>query len=121
MLEVVESESQPIESTSSRLPEVVKKLVAFSLGMMILYTGIAGAFDSLVQRSVMLASVILLAFMVYPPSIKGRFLFLGRAIDALLCVFAIAACLYVAWNQNRILTQLPIAGVAVTGLRLLRR
>lgn len=111
MLEAVESESQPIESTSSRLPEVIKKLVAFSLGMMILYTGIAGAFDSLVQRSVMLASVILLAFMVYPPSIKGRFLFLGRAIDGLLCVFAIAACLYVAWNQNRILTQLPIAGV----------
>lgn len=111
MLEVVERGSHPIESASSGLPEVIKRLVAFSLGMMILYTGIAGAFDSLVQRSVMLASVILLAFMVYPLSIKRRFQFLGRAVDVLLCVFAISACLYVAWNQNRILTQLPMAGV----------
>lgn len=109
MLEIPESESQSIESKSTRLVEVAKKLAAFSLGIMILYTGLAGAFDSLVQRSIMLASVILLAFMVYPPTVKGRLFFPGRIIDCVLCILAIAACLYVAWNQNRILTQLPIA------------
>ncbi|MEC9483225.1 MAG: TRAP transporter fused permease subunit [Halomonas sp.] len=95
-----------------------------------MYTSAAGPFDSLVQRSVFLALVVLLGLAIYPLVAGTRWRPLGIAIDLALAASAVVACSYIAVNQNRILIELPwatswdmlmTAALVVTVLELSRR
>ncbi|WP_035725578.1 TRAP transporter permease [Fodinicurvata fenggangensis] len=108
----------------------LKRFVALLIGLFILYTAAFGAFDSLIQRSLMLTLVITLAFLSYPLEISGVSRLVTRGFDALLWLVSCAACLHVTWTANEILTTLPwaepsdmvlIGVLVVTILELARR
>lgn len=83
--------------------------LALTLGGLILYTAATGPFESLIQRSIFLALVILLGLTVYPLGAGTRWRPLGIALDLVLAVGAVLACGYVAMNAERILVELPWA------------
>ncbi|MBS9405416.1 TRAP transporter fused permease subunit [Halomonas sp. TRM85114] len=83
--------------------------LALTLGGLILYTAATGPFESLIQRSIFLALVILLGLTVYPLGTGTRWRPLGIALDLVLAVGAVLACGYVAMNSERILVELPWA------------
>ncbi len=85
------------------------KVLALMLGGLILYTSATGPFESLVQRSVFLALVILLGLVIYPLGAGKRWRPLGLAVDLALAVGVVLACGYVAMNHDRILVELPWA------------
>ncbi|MFC3282134.1 TRAP transporter permease [Litchfieldella rifensis] len=89
--------------------ENLTKALALALGGLILYTSATGPFDSLVQRAVFLALVILLGLTVYPLGAGKRWRPLGIAVDLTLAVGVVLACGYVAMNHERILVELPWA------------
>src|SRR5690554_3076038 len=89
--------------------ENLTKLLALALGALILYTSATGPFESLVQRGVFLALVLLLGLTIYPLWAGTRWRPLGVAIDAALAAGAVIACGFVAGNHERILTELPWA------------
>ncbi|MGO3700659.1 MULTISPECIES: TRAP transporter permease [Halomonas] len=89
--------------------ETVTKGLALILGGLILYTSATGPFESLIQRSIFLALVILLGLAVYPLGEGKRWRPLGLAVDIFLAVGVVAACSYVAMNYEQILVELPWA------------
>ncbi|TVP47531.1 MAG: TRAP transporter fused permease subunit [Halomonas sp.] len=89
--------------------ETVTKGLALLLGGLILYTSATGPFESLIQRSIFLALVILLGLAVYPLGEGKRWRPLGIAIDAVLALGVVLACSYVAFNYEQILVELPWA------------
>ncbi|BBI49629.1 hypothetical protein HORIV_20500 [Vreelandella olivaria] len=89
--------------------ETLTKGLALLLGGLILYTSAIGPFESLIQRSLFLALVILLGLAVYPLGQGKRWRPLGIAIDTLLAVGVVVACSYVAFNHEQILVELPWA------------
>jgi len=89
--------------------ETVTKGLALLLGGLILYTSATGPFESLIQRSIFLALVILLGLAVYPLGQGKRWRPLGIAIDAVLAAGVVYACSYVALNYEQILVELPWA------------
>ena len=84
-------------------------LVALFLGGFIFYTSATGPFESLVHRSLFLALVIGLGLLTYPLGAGKSWRPLGIAIDSLLALGAITACLFITFNANSILTTLPWA------------
>ncbi|MGX1306267.1 TRAP transporter 4TM/12TM fusion protein [Amorphus suaedae] len=108
----------------------LKRAVALVIGVFVLYTATAGPFDALVQRSVMVALVVTLGFLSYPLKLSGRARIVSLAIDLALWAGTMAACLYVTFSANWIMTSLPMAGpveialaavLVVTLLELARR
>lgn len=104
--------------------------LALSLGALILYTSAFGAFESLVQRSLFLTLVLLLGLTLYPLGRGTSWRRIGGVVDVLLALGVVVACVYVALNQQRILTELPwatprdmalCAVLVVTVLELSRR
>ncbi|MFI0474117.1 TRAP transporter permease [Halomonas sp. HMF6819] len=85
------------------------KVLALMLGGLILYTSATGAFESLFQRSLFLALVLLLGLALYPLGAGKHWRPLGLAIDLILAVGVILACGYVALNHDQILIELPWA------------
>jgi TRAP transporter 4TM/12TM fusion protein len=83
--------------------------LALTLGGLILYTSATGPFESLVQRGIFLALVILLGLTVYPLGAGKRWRPLGVAFDLALAVGTVLACGYVVMNYERILIELPWA------------
>lgn len=90
--------------------ENLTRVLALTLGGLILYTSATGPFESLIQRGIFLALVILLGLTVYPLGAGTRWRPLGLAVDASLAVGVVLACGYVVMNQERILVELPWAG-----------
>lgn len=86
------------------------------LALFILYTSAFGVFDALVQRSVFVALVICLGVLQYPAGEGRGWRPLGRVIDAAIALATLAACGYVAWNADAIMTSLPTAGGLEIGL-----
>ncbi|WP_163559290.1 TRAP transporter fused permease subunit [Halomonas sp. NO4] len=84
--------------------------LALTLGGLILYTSATGPFESLIQRGIFLALVILLGLTIYPLGAGSRWRPLGLVIDLALAVGVVLACGYVVMNQERILVELPWAG-----------
>ncbi len=108
----------------------LRRAVALAIGLFILYTAAAGAFDALIQRSIMVALVVSLGFLAYPLKLSGAAAKLGLAVDLCLWAATTAACVYVAVNAETIMTSLPTAGpidialaavLVVTLLELARR
>ncbi|MGM0783719.1 MAG: TRAP transporter permease [Pseudomonadota bacterium] len=90
--------------------ENLTRVLALTLGGLILYTSATGPFESLIQRGIFLALVILLGLTVYPLGAGTRWRPLGLAVDSSLAVGVVLACGYVVMNQERILVELPWAG-----------
>ncbi|MDQ0314539.1 TRAP transporter permease [Amorphus orientalis] len=112
------------------MAEKLRRGVALVIGAFVLYTATAGPFDSLVQRSLMVALVITLGFLSYPLRPPARLRYLAIAVDLVLWTGAMAACFYVTFSANWIMTSLPMAGpldialaavLVVTLLELARR
>ncbi|MGQ2908120.1 MAG: TRAP transporter permease [Aliihoeflea sp.] len=95
-----------------------RRLVAATIGAFVLWTAYAGQFESLVQRSVMVALLLLLGFLTYPLRPGGRARVWSIALDVVLAGIGIAAAVYVTFNANRIMTTLPMASPLELGLTL---
>ena len=106
------------------------KSIAVLLGLFILYTSAFGAFESLVQRAIFLALVVVLGLLMFPLGRDRPWRPLGVAVDAILGAFTLAACGYVIVNYDEIMSSLPMAtrydialtvGVVVAVLDVSRR
>jgi TRAP transporter 4TM/12TM fusion protein len=101
---------------------IMRSAVSLLIGLFILWTALGGPFDSLVQRSVMLALVITLGFLQFPLRLKGRTPVWTYVLDAILWAGAVAACIYVTATAQTIMTSLPLAtpaDMALTALLVL--
>lgn len=95
-----------------------RRLIAATIGAFVLWTAFAGQFESLVQRSVMVALLLLLGFLTYPLRPGGRARVWSIALDVVLAGIGIAAAVYVTFNAHRIMTTLPMASPLELGLTL---
>ncbi len=85
--------------------------LAAALGLFTLYTAAAGPYVSLIQRPVFLALAICLGLAIYPLWEGRRLRPLGLALDLLAAAVTLVACAYVVVHQDRIMTELPWAGL----------
>ncbi len=89
--------------------ERVQKGLAILVGAFVFYTAATGPFEGLIQRAIFLALVASLGFALYPLGAGKSWRPLGLAIDLVLCAVTVAACGYVVWNYDEIMTTLPWA------------
>ena len=87
----------------------LQKALAIIVGAFVFYTAATGPFEGLMQRAVFLALVCSLGFSLYPLGAGKSWRPLGLAVDLSLCLATIAACAYVVWNYDEIMTTLPWA------------
>ncbi|MGB6155641.1 MAG: hypothetical protein WBF60_07025, partial [Castellaniella sp.] len=85
-------------------------LLTLALSLFVLWTAAFGAQSSLVQRSLFLALVILVALLKFPLFKDSRWRPLGMLIDTVLGIAAAGSCLWVTVNADRIMNSLPTAG-----------
>jgi len=84
--------------------------LALVLSLFVLYTSAFGVLESLVQRSVFLALVIVLALLRYPLGGGARWRPLGIVVDLAMGVAAAGTCVWVAAHADEIMNSLPTAG-----------
>ncbi|HEV7436342.1 MAG TPA: TRAP transporter fused permease subunit [Pseudorhizobium sp.] len=87
----------------------VQKSLAILVGAFVFYTAATGPFEGLIQRAIFLALVSSLGFALYPLGAGRTWRALGLAIDLALTAVTIAACGYIVWNYDSIMTTLPWA------------
>ncbi len=88
------------------------------LSLFVLGTAIFGARDALVQRSLFLGLVILVALLRYPLFKGSRWWGLGVVIDVALGLMATASCMWVTLNADIIMNSLPTAGTLEIGMTI---
>ncbi|WP_040485567.1 TRAP transporter permease [Lutibaculum baratangense] len=98
--------------------ERLRQAVALVIGVFILYTASMGPFDSLIQRSIMVALVITLGVLSFPSPFASRHPLVANLVDAVFWAGSMAACLFVTFSANWILTSLPMAGPLHIGLTI---
>jgi TRAP transporter 4TM/12TM fusion protein len=80
-------------------------VMAILLTLFQLYTSFAGAFPNLIQRSIHIGFVFVLAFVLYPATVKrspkGRFSF----PDLLMMILGVITCIYIVLNYDRIMLE----------------
>jgi TRAP transporter 4TM/12TM fusion protein len=89
--------------------ERVQKALAILVGVFVFYTAATGPFEGLIQRAVFLALVCSLGFALFPLGAGRSWRPAGLVIDLALCAATLAACAYVVWNYDEIMTSLPWA------------
>lgn len=89
--------------------ERVQRALAILVGAFVFYTAATGPFEGLIQRAIFLALVTALGFALYPLGAGRAWRPLGLAVDLALCAATLAACGYVIWNYDQIMTSLPWA------------
>lgn len=77
--------------------------LAIAVAVFHLYTGFAGAYGALIQRSIHLSPILVLTYLLYPTATKERFYVFGRALDTLLVIGSITIGLYII-DQYHVLT-----------------
>lgn len=77
--------------------------LAIAVAIFHLYTGFAGAYGALIQRSIHLSPILVLTYLLYPTATKERFYVFGRALDTLLVIGSITIGLYII-DQYHVLT-----------------
>ncbi|WP_029620662.1 TRAP transporter permease [Pseudorhizobium marinum] len=87
----------------------VQKSLAIIVGAFVFYTAATGPFEGLIQRAIFLALVSCLGFALYPLGGGKSWRRLGLAIDVTLAVVTVAACGYIVWHYDAIMTTLPWA------------
>ena len=88
------------------------------LSLFVLGTAVFGARESLVQRPIFLALIIVVALFRYPLWRNTRWWRLGAAIDVALGTAAAASCLWVALNADTIMNSLPTAQGVEIGMTI---
>ncbi len=83
--------------------------LSVALSLFVLYTAAFGQFESLVQRPVFTALVVLITVLLYPLGAHTSWRQLGIVIDAALAIATVAACAYVTYFHNAIMVDLPNA------------
>lgn len=89
--------------------ERLQKGLAILVGAFVFYTAATGPFEGLIQRALFLALVTTLGFALYPLGAGKSWRPVGLAVDLGLTAVTLAACGYVVWNYDRIMTTLPWA------------
>jgi TRAP transporter 4TM/12TM fusion protein len=84
-------------------------LLSALLSLFVLYTCATGPFESIIQRAIFLAILICLGVLYYPLWDKTRWRPAGMIIDACMVLASLAACVYVIYNYDMIMTTLPMA------------
>lgn len=106
------------------------KAIAVLLGAFILWTSAAGTFESLIQRAIFLALVVVLGLLMFPLGSGRPWRPAGLAVDLVLGAFTLAACGYVIIDYDEIMNSLPMAtwydialtaGVVIAVLEVSRR
>lgn len=90
-------------------PERIQKGLAVLVGAFVFYTAATGPFEGLIQRAIFLALVASLGFALYPLGVGKSWRPVGLVIDLALTTITVAACGYVVWNYDQIMTTLPWA------------
>jgi TRAP transporter 4TM/12TM fusion protein len=93
----------------SGLRAILARWLSVMLSLLVLYTAAFGQYDSLIQRPVFTALVVVLTLLFYPLGVHGKGRALGAAADIVLALFTIAACAYVTVNSDTIMVDLPNA------------
>lgn len=80
------------------------------LAVFVLYTSAFGAFEGIIQRAIFLILIMILGFTMYPmfrkpPRVGWPF----NALETLLCIISVAACVRVIVNYEQIILTLPTA------------
>ncbi|WP_420550470.1 TRAP transporter permease [Litorivicinus lipolyticus] len=78
--------------------------IAIALGVFIFYTSLFGAFETLIQRATFVAAIVTLGLLLNPS--PGRF---GWAVDLVLWSGVIGSVVYVIYEFENIMNNLPIA------------
>lgn len=108
----------------------IQKTLAILVGAFVFHTAATGPFEGLIQRAIFLALVCALGLALYPLGAGKSWRPVGLAVDLALCAVTTAACGYVIWNYDTIMTSLPWAttldkaltlGLVVAVLELGRR
>ncbi len=86
------------------------------LSLFVLGTAFFGAREALVQRSIFLAFVIVIALLRYPLLKGTRWSTLGSLVDGLLGLAATASCVWVTLHADAIMNSLPTAGPLELGM-----
>lgn len=89
--------------------ERVQKGLAILVGMFVFYTAASGPFEGLIQRALFLALVAALGYALFPLGAGKSWRPLGLIVDLALTAITLAACGYVVWNYDQIMTTLPWA------------
>lgn len=79
-------------------------LIAIALGVFIFYTALMGSFETLIQRSIFVLSIVTLGLLLYPT--KGK---LGWALDGLMWSGVAVSVGYILIQFETIMNDLPIA------------
>jgi TRAP transporter 4TM/12TM fusion protein len=90
--------------------------LALFVGAFVFYTAATGPFEGLIQRALFLALVAALGFALYPLGAGKPWRPVGLAIDLVLTAVTVAACGYVVWHYDEIMTSLPWASALDIGL-----
>ncbi len=102
-----EAEPRKLSGGMAKFASVMAILLTFFQ----LYTSFVGAFPNLIQRSIHIGFVFVLAFTLYPASVrrspKGRF----SIPDLLMMILGVVACTYVVLNYDRIMLEPGVSGV----------
>lgn len=96
--------------------ERIQSALALFVGAFVFYTAATGPFEGLIQRALFLALVSALGFALYPLGAGKPWRAVGLAIDVVLTSVTVAACGYVVWHYDEIMTSLPWASALDIGL-----
>jgi TRAP transporter 4TM/12TM fusion protein len=92
--------------------------MTLALSLFVLGTAVFGAREALVQRSIFLALVIIIALLRYPLFKGTRWWALGAAADTALGLAASASCVWVTLHADTIMNSLPTAGTLEVGMTI---
>lgn len=99
---IVHGKARPDNAFERFLNPIITWL-AIALAVFHLYTGFAGAYGALIQRSIHLSPILVLTFLLYPTATKDRFYIFGRLLDTLFIIGSVTIGLYII-DQYHVLT-----------------
>ena len=99
---IVHGRARPDNAFERFLNPIITWL-AIALAVFHLYTGFAGAYGALIQRSIHLSPILVLTYLLYPTATKDRFYIFGRLLDTLFIIGSVSIGLYII-DQYHVLT-----------------
>ena len=99
---IVHGQARPDNAFERFLSPIITWL-AIALAVFHLYTGFAGAYGALIQRSIHLSPILVLTYLLYPTATKDRFYIFGRLLDTLFIIGSVSIGLYII-DQYHVLT-----------------
>ena len=99
---IVHGRARPDNAFERFLNPIITWL-AIALAVFHLYTGFAGAYGALIQRSIHLSPILVLTYLLYPTATNKRFYIFGRLLDALFIIGSVTIGLYII-DQYHVLT-----------------